>query len=375
MKKFEQYKKWIMAFVFAVAVIGVYKTFDNLYTILEAIKTVLKSLSPFLVGFVIAYILNIPATKIEKACIKSKNKFISNKSKAISILSVYLFMVLIIYITIRAIAPALSRNIMDLYYNIPGYIEKAIAAVETFQAEHHIVLFEFDSKNITETLNKILGKFDVAEFSKYAKGVVDVTSGVISVIIGIIVSVYMLIDKEKIKSSLKRTTFIFVKRDKAEKLINGVNTVNSVFSKYLFCIIIDAALVAVVATIVLSLLRVKYAMILGIMLGVLNIIPYFGAIFAATISVIITLITGGVFQALWVAVSLLVLQQIDGNFIGPRIMGEVLDVSPLWIILAVTLGGGMFGVFGMVLSVPILVTVKMAVTQFINEKEMKQSDD
>ena len=141
MKKFEQYKKWIMAFVFAVAVIGVYKTFDNLYTILEAIKTVLKSLSPFLVGFVIAYILNIPATKIEKACIKSKNKFISNKSKAISILSVYLFMVLIIYVTIRAIAPALSRNIMDLYYNIPGYIEKAIAAVETFQAEHHIVLF------------------------------------------------------------------------------------------------------------------------------------------------------------------------------------------------------------------------------------------
>ena len=111
------------------------------------------------------------------------------------------------------------------------------------------------------------------------------------------------------------------------------------------------------------------------MLGVLNIMPYFGAIFAATNSVIITLITGGVFQALWVAVSLLVLQQIDGNFIGPRLMGEVLDVSPLWIILAVTLGGGIFGVFGMVLSVPILVTVKMAVTQFINEKEMKQSDD
>lgn len=375
MKKFEQYKKWIMAFVFSVAVIGVYKTFDNLYVILEAIKAVLKSLSPFLIGFIIAYILNIPATKIENACLKSKKKFVSSKGKAISIASVYLLMVLIIYVSIRAIAPALSRNIMDLYYNVPGYIEKAIAAIETFQAERDIVIFELNAKGITEALNKMLGKFDITEFSKYAKGVVDVTSGVIRVFIGIVVSVYMLIDKEKIKNSLKRVANILLKKEKAEKLINGVKTINNVFSKYLFCIIIDAALVAVVATIVLMLLKVKYAIILGVMLGVLNIIPYFGAIFAATISVIITLITGGFFQALWVAISLIVLQQIDGNFIGPKIMGEVLDASPLWIILAVTLGGGIFGVAGMVLSVPVLVTVKMAVTQFINEKEMKQSDD
>lgn len=375
MKKFEKYNNWLLALAFVIIVIVVYKTFDNFYKIVEIGGIILKSLSPFLIGFVIAYILNMPCKKIDNLCRKSKNRFINKKSKAIGIISVYLMMLLVIYVVVSAVAPALYRNILDLYNNIPAYVDKLMAAIEGWQKTYNIDIFNINEANLTHAFNAILGKFDVTELSKYAKGVIDITSGVISIFIGIIISVYMLIDKEKIKASCRRVLYLILKEEKSSKLIMYVKRINGVFSKYIFCLLLDALIMAVAATTVLSILNVKYAMILGLMIGVLNLIPYFGAICAAVLSIIITLITGGFFQALWTAIALIVLQQIDGNFIGPKIMGQVLDASPLWIIFAVTLGGGLFGILGMIISVPVLVTIKMAVSEFIDEKETKQSED
>lgn len=369
MKKFEKYKNWILALIFVILVIAIYKTFDNFYKIVEIVGLILKSLSPFLIGFIIAYILNMPCKKIDALCRKSKYRFINNKSKPISIISVYLLMLLVIYIAVRAVAPAIYRNAVDLYNNIPAYIEELLATIEGWQQAYNIEIFEINEANITKAFNTLLGKFDISEFSKYAKGVIGITSGVINVFIGIIISVYMLIDKEKIKASVRRVLRIILKDEKSSKFIETVNRINAVFSKYIFCLLIDAIIMAVLATSILSILNVRYAIILGIMIGVFNLIPYFGAIFAAVMSVVITFITGGFFKALWTAIALIVLQQVDGNFIGPKIMGQMLNASPLWIIFAVTLGGGLFGIAGMIISVPVLVTVKMAISEFIKEKE------
>lgn len=375
MKKFDKYRSWIIAFVFAVAVIAVYKTFDNFYKVAEVIGSIVKSLTPFVIGFVIAYILNIPATKIDKLCQKSKYGFVKKRSKGISIIGVYLITALLFYIAISAIAPALYRNFVDLYFNIPGYINEALDTIENLQKQYGFTLFEINEANIINAFNTFLGKIDIAEIGKYAKGVVNITSGVINVLIGIIVSVYMLIEKEKIKASSKRIARVLLKEEKAERLIENVRKINNIFSKYLFCLLLAATIMAILATIVLSILRVKYAIILGIMIGIFNLIPYFGAIIAGCISVLITLLTGGFFQALWAAIALIILQQIDGNFTSPKIMGDVLDASPLLIILAVTLGGGLFGIVGMIISVPIVVTIKMAFAEFIDEKEQEKSED
>lgn len=375
MKKFDKYRNWFIAFGFAVAVIAVYKTFDNFYKITEFLEVVIKSLSPFIIGFIIAYILNIPAAKIENLCEKSKYGFIKKRSKGISIIGVYLLTATIFYVAISAIAPALYRNFVDLYNNVPGYINKGLDTIEKLQKQYGFNLFEINEANIINAFNSFLNKIDITELGKYAKGVVNVTSGVINTFIGIIVSVYMLIEKEKIKESLKRIAKILLKEEKAGKVIENVRKTNNIFSKYLFCLLLAATIMAILATIVLSILRVKYAIILGIMIGIFNLIPYFGAIFAGVVAVLITLLTGGFFQALWAAIALIILQQIDGNFTSPKIMGEVLDASPLLIILAVTLGGGLFGIVGMIISVPIVITVKMALTEFIEEKETDQSED
>lgn len=375
MRKFDKYRTWIIAFVFMVAVITVYKTFDNFNKIKEFFAVFAKSLSPFVIGFIIAYILNIPATKIENLCRKSKYAFFKKRSKGISIISVYLLTATIFYVAISAIAPALYRNFVDLYNNIPGYMTKALATIENLQKDYGFSLFEINEANLLNAFNSFLGKIDITELGKYAQGVVNITSGVINAFIGIIVSVYMLIEKEKIAEGMKRISRILFKQERSEKIITTIRKINNIFSKYLFCLVIAATIMAVLATIVLSVLRVKYAIMLGIMIGIFNLIPYFGAIIAGVIAVLITLLTGGFFQALWTAILLIILQQIDGNFTSPKIMGEVLDASPLLIIFAVTLGGGLFGIGGMILSVPVAITLKMAITEFIDEKEREESEN
>lgn len=371
MKKLEKYGNWVMALVFVIVVIAVYKTFDNIYKIIGALGMVIKILSPFVIGFIIAYILNMPSKKINNLLKNSKYKFLREKSKALSIASVYLIAALLVFFVIRAVVPAIYKNLLDLYYNIPGYIDEAVNAISNWQTEHGIELFDLNRPDATKTLEQFFNMLDINEFSKYAQGVVSATSGVINAFIGIIISVYMLADKEKIGNSLKRIIEIFLKKERTEKIVKDISRVNEIFSKYVSCLLLDAVIIAVLSTIVLSILRVRYAIILGAMIGIFNLIPYFGAIVASVSSVIITLITGGIFKAIWTAVALLILQQIDGNFIGPRIMGQMLNASPLGIIFAVTFGGGLFGVPGMIISVPVLVVIKMIVTDYIDEKEKK----
>lgn len=375
MKKFEKYSNWIMALLFIIVVIAVYKTFDNIYKIMGALGTVIKILSPFVTGFVIAYILNMPCKRIDALLKKSKYKFLKEKSKTISILCVYLIAALSVFFVIRAVVPAIYKNMIDLYYNVPVYIDEVVTFLSDWQREHNFAILDLNKPDLTKTLEHFLDKIDVNEFSKYAQGVVSATSGIINIFIGIIVSVYMLAGKEKIFTSVKRVMIIFLKKERSEKIIRDVSRVNEIFSKYVFCLLMDALIIGVLSTIVLSALQVKYAIILGLMIGICNLIPYFGAIIASVSSVIITLITGGIFKALWTAVSLLILQQIDGNFIGPRIMGQMLNASPLWIIFAVTLGGGLFGIAGMIISVPVLVVIKMIITDYIDDREKRTDSE
>ena len=115
-------------------------------------------------------------------------------------------------------------------------------------------------------------------------------------------------------------------------------------------------------------MKVKYATLLGVVIGTFNIIPYFGAIVAITISIIITIFTGGISQAIWLGIVIIILQQIDANIINPRILGNSLNLSPILVIFSVTIGGAYFGVLGMFLGVPVMALIKIIIIEYINEK-------
>ena len=137
----------------------------------------------------------------------------------------------------------------------------------------------------------------------------------------------------------------------------------------------DAILVGILVSIAMSILGVKYSVLLGFMIGLFNLIPYFGAIVAVIIAVLITILTGGFGKALLMAIVVIILQQIDANIINPKIVGDSLEISQLLVIFAVTIGGAYFGILGMFLAVPVVAILKLIIDDFIDEKNSQKKKE
>ena len=131
---------------------------------------------------------------------------------------------------------------------------------------------------------------------------------------------------------------------------------------------IDAVIVGVVTTIAMSIMGIKYAVLLGFLIGLFNLIPFFGAIVAVTIAILITICTAGIGKAIWLAIIVIILQQIDANIINPKILGDKLKISPILIIFSVTFAGAYFGVFGMFVAVPIVAIIKLIINDYLDYK-------
>ncbi len=370
----QKYSNWVLAFLFITGIIIIYKTVDNFNFIFGYAGKILSALGPFISGFIIAYLLNLPIKRFRSFIEKSKSAFVKRHAKAISITSVYSVAIILIIIVLRLIIPAIYENLMDLYYNIPFYYDLLVQRIADFQERFGIELIELNKQNAIDTMQTFLKSIRLSEFGKAAQGVINLTSGVISSFIAIIISIYILVDKELLSRGIKRVFKALLPQKNILGFIELATRVNDIFSKYIFSILLDGVIIGILSTVVMLLLKVKYAPVLGLMIGIFNLIPYFGAIIAGVVSVVVTLLTGGVMQAIWTGVALLVIQQIDGNFIGPKIMGNMLKSRPLLIILAVTVGGNLFGVWGMILSVPVAMVLKMLFTELLIAKEEKKAD-
>lgn len=371
MKWLEKYQTGLFAFLFAVGLIIVYKTVDNFNFIFAFFGKVLSSISSFIVGFVIAYLLNMPAKKLINVYDKSRIGFVRKSKKALAISSVYLVAVFVVFICLRTIIPAIYKNLQDLYFNVPYYFDVIAENINLLQENLEIEIIKLDKESAITAIQGFLTNLKITELGKYAQGVINVTSGVIDTFIALIVSIYMISDKKIIAGSIERFLNAFFKAEVVEKCTSYVKRINSIFTKYIISVVIDGGVMGTLAAIVMSIMNVKYAVMLGLVIGVSNLIPYFGAIVSIVVTIIVTLLTGGWVKALWVGILLLILQQIDGNLIGPRIMSNMLKARPLLIIFAVTLGGGLFGVLGMVLSVPVAMVLKMIVCDIVKAKEEK----
>lgn len=372
MKRFQEYTKFMIAFIFCVAVIVVYKTFDNFNDVKNFIGTVLSAFKPFAIAFIIAYILNLPCEKISKSFKNSKSKFLNKHSLGLSIAIVYFITLATIIITICAIVPAIYRNLLELYINLPEYVIQAknfLSSLETYQ-KISSVLGDF---NLLDFITNKFTNLDIIQFSKYAQGVITVTSGFVSFFISIIISVYMLIDKQIIEEFFNRILAIFLKPKTVTNISKYAKRANNIFTSYIYSRVICSFVMACLSVFVLSIMRVKYAPVLGIFIGFCDLIPYFGSIIATIIAILVTALTGPLWQTIWVGIVLILLQQADGNLIAPKIMSDRLEIRPLLIIVAIMVGGSLFGVLGMLFSVPIFAVIKTMFLDFVESKEHEKN--
>ena len=365
-------KRWFYWVSIGVVLIIIYKLLDNFSGIGNWFSNLFSVLAPFLEGILIAYILYIPCKKIEEILSKTKIKFFVKHARGTSITLTYIILLVLIALFMNVIIPILASSISDLISNVQNYYNSVVSD------SPDLTITPFIQENILKPVVDWIQNIDFESLftfdmiKEYLSSAMGFIKGVINLFIAIICSVYILAQRTRIINFLNRFARAVLTERGYQRFNRYFTSGNKIFFRYLSSQMLDGIIIAILTSVAMSIMGVKYAVLLGTLIGISNLIPYFGAIFGVGISIIITLLTGGWQQALVMAIVVIILQQIDANLINPRITSSSLKVSPLLIMFAVTVGGAYFGVLGMFLAAPVFTLIKVIVDDFVNERNREK---
>jgi predicted PurR-regulated permease PerM len=266
---------------------------------------------------------------------------------------------------------------LDLINGMPAYIDK----MEYWSKDFFTNNKYFNQTTIASYLNDNLSgiiknadKFIGTGLNLLFSNLVNVSNLLLKIATGVVISIYLLKDKEYLISNIKKFMIVIMGTNKAVTTFEFGSKVNNIFKHFVIGKLIDSVIVGLICFIALVILNIPFAVIISIIVGITNMIPYFGGFIGMAPAFLITLFASPI-KALEVVILLLVLGEIDGLFIGPKIIGEKIGLNPLWIILGITLGGGFYGVVGMFLGVPFMAVIKILLQEFmkrrLNEDEVK----
>lgn len=370
-KKIMGTQKWLFWVSIGTILIIIYKFFDNFSGIGKWLSNLLVILAPFLAAILIAYILYTPCSKIEKS-LRKKTKL--KCTRGLSIVITYVLVFFLIFLILKFVIPAVFNSVVDLINNIQGYYN----SIKTNEIGGNWAPFIKDK--VLKPLVDYIGNLDFKTMitpeviKEYLTSAIGVVKSLFNGFIAIICSVYILAERESIIGFIDKLAKSAMSKKGYYKFNRYFTNGNKIFFGFISSQFIDGFVVAVMMSILLLILKVKYAILLGVIIGIFNLIPYFGAIIAVIVAALITVLTGGWQQALIMTIAMIIVQQIDANIINPRITGSKLNVSPLLVIFSVAVGGGYFGVVGMFIAVPVAVLIKLMIDDYIENKSLEKVD-
>ena len=364
--KKEKIRKWSYWFLLGLALIVVYMCFNNFTAVTDVIGNFLGVVAPFFVGIFIAYILYMPCRKFEMFFRKRKIKLLKRRARTFSIITVYLIIVLILVVLFSVIFPVVWDSVTDFVSNIQSYYETAIDRYNSLPQNSILKSEQVNSFIDSIKHLDIREYFNFDRIMEYISSAISAVTGIVNVFVAVIVSIYVLAERGKILTFVKRFAEAIFKERTYKNLDKYYKHSNEIFFRFVASQFLDAVVVGILVTIAMTIMGIKYAPLLGFFIGLFNMIPFVGAIIAVGISAIITLITGGLSQAIWMLIVVIILQQIDANIINPKIVGKSLKISPLLVLLAVTIGGAYFGILGMFLAVPVIAIIKILIEDFVD---------
>lgn len=353
--------QWLGWLLLGSCLIVVYKVFDNLGEIGGVFAKFASILTPFIVGFAIAFLLYAPVKWLDDLFHRSKWKWLHRAARPISVAIVYLLAIVIVGLLVYAAIPALLVAIKDFANNAPNYYKNALEVVRN---NEWLSWLELESK-IKELYQTITEMLTVDRVLGYLTSVVEFATSFVDVLMALIVSVYMLLGKESLIRALKSVCGLVFKPKAMDFFSVYSHKIAKIFYNYFYSQAIDAVVVGILATIGFLLARLPNAPVLGMMLGLMNMVPYFGALIGGVICVGIALLTGNFYGALFVAIYIIVMQQIDANIIQPRIVGQTVGIRPIYVLLGITVFGGLYGFWGILLGAPIIAVIQMLLTDYI----------
>jgi len=355
-------------FVLAVAIIIVYNTIGEIRYIFGFIGSffgaVWRILTPFVYGFVIAYIMHMPFEAMQRLIGKCKWKFIAKRKKSISLVFILILFVLMLFTISYLIVPAIYNSILLFIDNFEAYHDQALEWLEylndweLFGFNMNDAVGDISVEGIVEMVQEWLQDFTFEHFASRINDALAAVFGVGTAIftgfLAFISSIYFLVEKDRIKYFLCRVLVAFTPIKAHDFTIKYGGKLDNNFKQYIKTQTIDGMILGTLATIALLIMGSPFALVLGIMLGIVNYIPYFGSIFGTLVAVVIVAFTQGITMGLIATAVLLIIQQIDANIIQPKLMGESFKLSPLLVIISITVGGATAGIIGMIMAIPIV---------------------
>ncbi len=359
-------------FLISYAII-LYFTLSNFSYVLYLITKLLHIFTPFIYGFVIAYIVNWPYEFF-------KNKFYDKKFKnnpkfanILSFISAYIMVFGIIAFVLGIIAPQLILSIEHLVNNFSKYVDSLNIWVDSLYKYFKI---NFLPPNYTQTIisnmEHNIEKFTDTLFPSVFNFTRSFALGIYNLIIGTVISFYLIGSKEKLlyQFDLLISTYI------PEKISNNIFKIfhlsHDTFGKFIMGKFLDSLIIGILCFIGMIIFKIPYSILISVVVGVTNIIPFFGPFIGAIPCIFILLIVNPI-KALWFTIFIIALQQIDGNIIGPKILGNSVGISGMWIMFSVIIGGGLFGITGMIVGVPIFAVIYTIMGESIRNKQEKEN--
>nr|WP_270228019.1 AI-2E family transporter [Lactococcus garvieae] len=359
-----------------------FNVISNINPITKSIGNFLQILSPLFLGAIFAYFLDKPIQKLS-LLFKSLNvKFIQHHARKISIFITYMIFLLLLFFVVYYLFPIVVRNLLEFLRLLPTIYQNVYQWLSSNQFQ------ELDNfLQIEDSIRSFVNAFSAQDAARYITSGIEslstftftLASQIFRIVVGIIISIYLLLYKESILQIVSRFGKISTKQEHLKAVKYYLRQTDVIFYKFISTQFIDACIMWILSTFLLFILHVTgvahnpFSVALGLLIGVCNMIPYFGSIFASIVAMIIAFFTGGWEAGLVTIIMLIILQQIDGNIIGPKLMSGALNVNPIIVIISISIGGAYFGILGMFVAVPVAALLKIIFMEYLEAKENKLS--
>lgn len=350
---------------FLLIVFIIYKLVISSPMLSQGISFFISLFSYLFWALAIAYLLNPLMKRIDR---------ITGYRRWLSLIILYILVISVMVLTTTAIAPRVVRSIGELIEKMPDYVTKAenwlTKTIQELREYDHYGAFIYLEGSINAVVDTLFAHLNKA-LNSFLLELIQFTSKFFKFLIGLIISIYLLKDKERFVNNTKRIMYALLDKEDAASLISLGREIDNIFSRYIIGRALDSFIIGILCYIGLAIMNVPFAILFAIIVGVTNMIPYFGPFIGMVPTVFITFLIDPL-KALWVAIFILLLQQFDGWYLGPKILGVQLKMHPLWVIIAITVGGQLRGVLGMFVAVPILAVCKTLLDRYTERKLLEK---
>lgn len=380
----QQFSQGLTLLLVVIVCLLIYFALLRLEMISNVIHLILGILKPIIYGFAIAYLLNPIVKKVDEHLIPYINKHFPNSKKAAQIsrgTGIFIAVILLISIITalcNMMLPELYKSIWNMVSTVPSQLNTAVDQITKMMSKDTTTgqLFTNVLMQATDFIQNWM-KTDLLEqvnvvMSNLTVGVINVVKELFNGIIGIIISVYVLWGKEVFSQQAKKIVYAIFKPNSANMILHLTIKSNEIFGGFIIGKIIDSVIIGILCFIGLSILKMPYTLLVSVIVGVTNVIPFFGPYIGAIPSAILITLSNPI-KGLYFLIFILILQQIDGNIIGPKIIGNSTGLSAFWVVFSILLGGGLFGIPGMILGVPTFAVLSYIVTMLINHNLEKKN--